>query len=44
MYMDDITLFAKMKKELETLKQAIRIYGDDIVEQNGLFTLCIAIR
>ena len=30
MYMDDIKLFAKNEKELETLKQAVRIYSQDI--------------
>ena len=30
MYMDDIKLFAKNEKELETLIQAVRIYSDDI--------------
>ena len=30
MYMDDIKLFAKNKKELETLIHAVRIYSQDI--------------
>ena len=30
MYMDDIKLFAKNEKELETLIQAVRIYSQDI--------------
>ena len=30
MYMDDIKLFAKNEKELETLKHTIRIYSQDI--------------
>ena len=30
MYMDDIKLFAKKEKELETLIQTIRIYSQDI--------------
>ena len=30
MYMDDIKLFAKNEKELETLKYAVRIYSQDI--------------
>ena len=30
MYMDDIKLFAKNKKELKTLIQVVRIYSDDI--------------
>ena len=29
MYMDDIKLFAKNEKELETLIQAVRIYSED---------------
>ena len=31
MYMDDINLFARNEKELETLIRAQRIYRDDIV-------------
>ena len=30
MYMDDIKLFAKNKKELETLIHTVRIYSQDI--------------
>ena len=30
MYMDDMKLFAKNEKELETLIQTIRIYSQDI--------------
>ena len=30
MYMDDIKLFGKMKKKLETLIHAVRIYSQDI--------------
>ena len=30
MYMDDVKLFAKNEKELETLIQMIRIYNQDI--------------
>ncbi len=30
MYMDDIKLFAKIEKELETLIQTVRIYSQDI--------------
>ena len=30
MYIDDIKLFAKNEKELETLIQTIRIYSQDI--------------
>ena len=36
MYMDDIKLFAKNKKELETLKYAIRIYSQDIGMEFGI--------
>ena len=37
LYMDDIKLFAKNKKELETLTQAVRIYSDDIRMKFGIF-------
>ena len=30
MYMDDIKLFAKNEKELETLIPTVRIYSEDI--------------
>ena len=30
MYMDDFKLFAKNKKELETLMHAVRIYSQDM--------------
>ena len=30
MYIDDIKLFTKNEKELETLIQAVRIYSEDI--------------
>ena len=30
MYMDDIKLFGKNEKELETLKHSVRIYSQDI--------------
>ena len=30
MYMDDIKLFVKMKKELETLTHAVKLYSQDI--------------
>ena len=30
MYIDDIKLFAKNEKELETLEHAVRIYSQDI--------------
>ena len=36
MYMDDIQIFAKKKKELETLIQTIRIYSQDIGMGFGL--------
>ena len=36
MYMDDIKLFAKNEKELETLIQAVRIYSRDIGMEFGI--------
>ena len=36
MYMDDIKLFAKNKKELETLIHAVRIYSQDIRMEFGI--------
>ena len=36
MYMDDIKLFAKNEKELETLIHAIRIYNQDIGMEFGI--------
>ena len=36
MYMDDIKLFAKNKKELETLIQTVRIYSQDIGIEFGI--------
>ena len=36
MYMDDIKLFAKNEKELETLTQTVRIYSQDIVMEFGI--------
>ena len=36
MYMDDIKLFAKNKKELETLKQTVRIYCQNIGMEFGI--------
>ena len=36
MYMDDITLFAKNEKELETLIRAVRIYSQDIGMEFGI--------
>ena len=35
MYMDDIKLFAKNEKELETLKETVRIYSQDIGMEFG---------
>ena len=36
MYMDDIKLFAKKCKELETLIHAVRIYNQDIGMESGI--------
>ena len=36
MYMDDIKLFAKNEKELETLMHAVRIYSQDIGMEFGI--------
>ena len=36
MYMDDIKLFAKNEKELETLMHAVRIYSQDIEMEFGI--------
>ena len=36
MYMDDIKLFARNEKELETLKHAVRIYSQDIGMEFGI--------
>ena len=36
MYMDDIKLFAKNEKELETLILALRIYSQDIWMEFGI--------
>ena len=36
MYMDDIKLFAKNEKEIETLIHAVRIYSQDIEMEFGL--------
>ena len=36
MYMDDIKLFAKNEKELETLIQTVRIYSQDIKMEFGI--------
>ena len=44
MYMDDIKLFPKNKKELETLIHTVRIYSEDIgmefaIEKCALFVM-----
>ena len=36
MYMDDIKLFTKNEKELETLLHAVRIYSQDIGMEYGI--------
>ena len=36
MYMDDITLFAKNEKVLETLIHAVRVYNQDKVMKYGI--------
>ena len=36
MYMDGMKLFAKNEKELDTLKQAVWIYSDDIGMEFGI--------
>ena len=36
MYIDDIKLFAKNEKELETLIHAVRIYSEDIEMEFGI--------
>ena len=36
MYMDDIKLFAKNERELETLIQTVRIYSQDIGKEFGI--------
>ena len=40
MYMDDIKLFSKNEKELETLIQAVRIYSQDIGMEFGIEKMC----
>ena len=35
-YMDDIKLFAKNEKKMETLIHAVRIYGQDIEMEFGI--------
>ena len=41
-YMDDIKLFAKKEKELETLIHAVRIYSQDIGMEFGMEKMCNA--
>ena len=36
MYMDDIKLFTKDEKEWETLRQAVRIYNEDLGMEFGI--------
>ena len=36
MLMDDIKLFAKKEKELETIKQTVRIFSQDIGREFGI--------
>ena len=43
MYIDDIKLFARNKKELETLIQTIRIYNQDIGMKFGIVTCSMLI-
>ena len=42
MYMDDIKLFAKNEKELETLIHAVRIYSQGIWMEFGIKKMCHA--
>ena len=42
MYMDDIKLFAKNEKELETLIHAVMIYSQDIRMEFGIEKMCNA--
>ena len=42
MYMDDIKLFAKYEKELETLMHTVRIYSQDIGMEFGIKKMCHA--
>ena len=44
MYMDDIKLFAKNEKELETLKHTVRIYSQDIGMKFGIEKCTLLIR
>ena len=36
MYVDDMKLFTKNEKELETLMQPVRIYNEDMVMEFGI--------
>ena len=40
MYVDDIKLFVKNEKELETLIQTIRIYSEDIGMEFSIENMC----
>ena len=44
MYRDDIKLFAKNEDELEALKQAVKIYSQDIGMEFGIEKCVILIR
>ena len=44
MYMDDIKLFAKNEKELETLIHAVRIYSQDIGMECGIEKFAMLVR
>ena len=40
MYMDDIKLFAKNEKELETLMHSVRIYSQDTEMEFSMEKMC----
>ena len=44
MYMNDIKLFVKNEKELETLIQTVRIYNHDIRMESGIKKCIMQIR
>ena len=44
MYMDDIKLFAKNEKELETLIHTVRIYSQDIGMEFGIEKCALLVR
>ena len=44
MYMDDIKLFAKNEKQLETLIHAVRIYSQDMGMEFGIETCAMLVR